>query len=389
MISINPIERCYRDLKKQGKAPLILHSGNPNLQGIHFPKEILQAAYQKAIAEHSYKPEPKGLLTARRAVSEYYARQNCEIHEEKIILSSGTSESFAFLFRMLTANLNDHVLVPIPAYPLFDHIADYTKTQLKYYSLVTKQDCWTMDWENLTQQWNHNTKAFVLISPHNPTGWVAKKSDIQKIVELCDKYNTALICDEVFSNFYFGQENYPRAAQYSQPRLCFTLNGISKMLALPGLKLGWIAVTGKNNLVTKTIDALEIYNDTFLSANGLIQQALPDLLTNATKFLKNYFTQVQDQRELALQMLGKASKIKVYPPEGGFYLMARVHNQSQLSEEEWIIELMKQKGIFVYPGYFYDYASQDIHFIFSFLTKEKTLRQGLDKIIKFSDISKI
>ncbi|MCP5468738.1 MAG: pyridoxal phosphate-dependent aminotransferase [Deltaproteobacteria bacterium] len=383
MTYINPIERCFQKLKAAGKTPLILHSGNPNQQGIHFPKDILRNAYQKAIAEHSYQAEPRGLFSARQSISRYYQTKHCHIPAEQILLTSGTSESFAFLFRLFSSKKDEHILAPLPGYPLFDHIADYTQSQLRYYSLVPQSPHWNIDWKLLEQQWNPHTKAIIVISPHNPTGWVAKTEDWEKISQLCIKYNTALICDEVFSEFYFSQNSYTHAAQLNKAPLCFTLNGISKMLASPGLKLGWIGVTGNTTLVSEALEKLEIYNDTFLSANGLIQQALPELIQNSSDFLKGYCHQVQNQAEHAIKLLNSCPQITVHQPEGGFYLMAQLSQKLDLSEEAWVIQLMQEAGVFVYPAYFYDYESEYIHFVLSFLTEETKLKLGLEKIIAF------
>ncbi|MCE9623912.1 MAG: pyridoxal phosphate-dependent aminotransferase [Deltaproteobacteria bacterium] len=239
---INPIEATYRRLKAAGKDLLKLYSGNPNEQGIHFPGEILQASYSRYFEKQDYFPHPKGLKVARQAISDYYAGQKAEVDPENILLTSGTSESFFYLFSLLT-QAGDNVLVPKPAYPLFDSIAELAKIELRHYAL--REDlAWSIDFADLEAKRDSRSRAVLLVSPNNPTGAVSDLEEISTLVDWANSHDLPLICDEVFSEFFFGEGAFPRPMALTKPKLCFTLNGLSKMLALPGLKLSWIAVTG-------------------------------------------------------------------------------------------------------------------------------------------------
>lgn len=109
----------------------------------------------------------------------------------------------------------------------------------------------------------------LVISPHNPTGTV-----IQTSVPTLTGLGLPVICDEVFAEF---TAHGPAAAPFGalHPLPVFHLNGISKMFALPDLKLGWIAPSGGANRMYG--ERLEFLNDTFLGANALTQSMLPAL----------------------------------------------------------------------------------------------------------------
>lgn len=377
--SINKIEQTYRDLVAIGRSPIKLYSGNPNEHGFHFPSKILEGVYSRYFKTQNYEPHPKGLLETRQAIATYYEKQNGIVSPENIILTSGTSESFFYLFSLLTRP-GDNVLCPVPAYPLFDSIAQLTGTILRHYSL-NEEGSWSVNLNDLREKTNDRTRAILLISPNNPTGAVISPEEIQEIVHWANQKNIPLICDEVFSEFYFGK-NFPRPIAVANPRLCFTLNGISKMFALPGLKLSWIAVTGEKSLVDPVVDSLETRADTFLSCHIPIQKALPFLFEEGETFLKEYRHEVKKRRDIAVALLKQSSDIRFVVPEGGFYLTAEVTKKLPLSEEEFVIQLMKEKGVFVHPGYFYDYE-RGIHFIISFLTSESQLTKGLLSLANF------
>ncbi len=377
---MNKIETAYRRLVAGGRPILKLFSGNPNENGFHFPPEILEEAYRGYFKRQDYHPHPKGLLKARQSISDYYERQGASVDPENIILTSGTSESFFYLFKLL-AKAGDNILIPNPAYPLFNDIAELAGVELRHYFLEEVRQ-WAVNLESLRQRTDARTKAIALISPNNPTGAVIREDEIGEIVDWANQKGIALICDEVFCEFYFGKGRFPRPIAVSKPKLCFTLNGISKMFALPALKLGWIAVTGEKSLVDHAVDRLETTADTFLSCHIPIQEALPSIFSGGKAFLEGYKREVQRRKDLAIQLFRSVPGTKFVEPLGGFYLMAEVTKDIGLSEEDFVIRLMEETGIFVHPGYFFDYE-RGVHLVISSLTTPDLLKDGLMRLKDF------
>ena len=174
-----------------------------------------------------------------------------------------------------------------PSYPLFDYIARLCGVTLTNYELDESRD-WAIDLEHLERQISSKTRAIVLISPHNPTGMVASMDQLHELAAIAARYEVPIISDEVFSEFLFDHETLPRPALTDAP-LIFTLNGLSKMFALPGMKIGWIGVSGDEHLVDKSLSALELISDTFLPVNETAQFAVPqNLCQRARDSLRDY-----------------------------------------------------------------------------------------------------
>lgn len=316
---------------------------------------------------------------ARQAIADYYGAAGAEVDPQNILLTSGSSESFLYLFNLLGPE-GGNFLTPAPAYPLFDAIAEMAKVELRHYPLSEDRG-WRIDLEALEALCDAETRGIFLISPHNPTGAVARPEEIEALGELCRRKNLALICDEVFAEFYFDAGDFPRPLALTQAPLIFTLNGLSKMFALPGLKLSWIAVSGESHPVANAVDRLETFTDTFLSCHTPIQKALPAIFTEGAAFLAEYRAEVRRRRDLAMQILGSSKNIRVIEPRGGFYLTVEVLPPFPLEEEEFVLRLMEEEGVFVHPGYFYDYE-RGVHITISFLTEPATLKRGLEKTLK-------
>ncbi|MBI2981991.1 MAG: pyridoxal phosphate-dependent aminotransferase, partial [Deltaproteobacteria bacterium] len=108
---INLVEKTRRRLIGEGKEIVKLFSGNPNEQGIHFPSAPLITSYREYFKRQDYRPDPRGLRAAREAIKTYYQKNGASPRVENILLTSGTSESFFYLFSLL-ARRGDNILTP-------------------------------------------------------------------------------------------------------------------------------------------------------------------------------------------------------------------------------------------------------------------------------------
>ncbi|MBI2346509.1 MAG: pyridoxal phosphate-dependent aminotransferase [Deltaproteobacteria bacterium] len=376
-MELNPIERRYRALVETGREVRKLYPANPNDEGISFPGEVLSRCYTDYFRAQEYRPDPKGLRPAREAIATYYTEQGAAVDPERILLTSGTSESFFYLFSLL-AEPSDNILTPTPSYPLFDEIARLAHVQLKPYRLDEAR-AWAIDLDSVREAINERTRAIVIVSPHNPTGMVADVGTLRQIAAIANERGLPIICDEVFSEFYYGPGSFPRAIAVAQPDLCFTLNGISKMLALPAMKCSWIAMTGEPKRVAVAVDRLAHIADTFLSCHYPIQRALPTILTRGKSFLESYRAEVAQRRATALEILYTCPALRFHPPMGGFYLMAEVTKGRWQDENDCICDLLTQHGLFPHPGYFYDHE-QGIHLVLSTMLEPNRIQEGLTRL---------
>ncbi len=372
---MNRIEAERLNLIKRGKKIINLSSGNANEFGIFFDEKVLCGGLKKFTSNPKYNPDPKGDLTARKAVQKYYSARGIRIKPEQVILTSGTSESYFHIFKMLS-KAGERILFPRPGYPLFEEIGRLSETEFAYYNL-DENDGWQIDCDNLESKIRPGTKAIVLISPSNPTGSVLNEKTLKRVIALAQKYDVPIISDEVFSEFVFTGE-YPRVAALSQKVNIFTLNGVSKTYALPGLKLSWVVVTGPGH--ARLIEELERSADAFLACNQISQLMLPEIINKGGLFIKKFQKHIKSNRDLAVKILGKCPNITFHEPQGGFYLFAKIKGL-RITDEDLVISLLKKHGIFVHPGYYYDY-DKGVYILISLLTQSSLLKNCLEKIIK-------
>ncbi len=372
---INPLYRLRQEIDSQGQAITDLIAGNVTRHGIGFPQPLLEEILRDASKRTGiYVPDPLGQLPAREAIARYYDRSGLIIPADRILLTPGTSLSYWYCFKLL-ADPEDEILCPRPSYPLFDYIAALSGVKTVSYPLNEARS-WEIDLERLESMISTRTRAVVLISPHNPTGRVASAEELEGLAEIAQRHRLALISDEVFGEFLLQPGKTPLAAAFQAP-LVITLNGFSKMFALPGLKLGWMALSGDPVEVSKVMGALELISDTFLPVNEIVQSAVPDIFEKGRKFLEFYVSEIRKRWAVARELLSGAAACSFVEPAGGFYVTIGI---GAVDEEEAAERLLVENHILVHPGHFYDIVPQ--HLVFSFVQERETIRESLPAVIR-------
>ncbi|MCB1176787.1 MAG: pyridoxal phosphate-dependent aminotransferase [Leptospiraceae bacterium] len=311
-----------------------------------------------------YSPNPKGSLEARISISEYYKSKAREVNPENIFLTSGTSEAVSFLFKLF-CNPGDTVLSASPGYPLFDFLAELENIKMEKFKLIkNKNRKWNIDFSHLKQLLKFKPKILLLVQPSNPTGTILQREDILELSNILNKNNILLIVDEVFSDYIYSDE---KCFEFKNTP-SFYLNGISKTLALPQMKLGW---TYHKNLAENNINnKFEIITDSFLSVNSISQNLLPYLLNEKEKIQTQIKNRIQNNIQYSLN---NQIKDRLFDsPSAGWYGILNLRDSE--SDEEIAINILEYKNLLIHPGYMFDFEETN-KLVFSLLLKEEIYRK--------------
>jgi alanine-synthesizing transaminase len=370
----NSLYKIRAELRSQGHAVYDLVSGNINDQDFVFPHDLLEDILVRGARKcRIYRPDSFGQKAARESIAEYYQACGVPMDPGCILLTPGTSLSYWYCFKLL-ADEGDEILCPCPTYPLFDYIALLSGVKLISYKLQEARN-WAIDFDQLEACISTRTRALALISPHNPTGHVSSPEEIAALAEIARRHDLAIISDEVFSEFLLADDALPRPANAAAPLVC-TLNGFSKMFALPGIKFGWMAISGSPEKVQKAMRSLELISDTFLPVNEIVQASAPEIFSLGKDFQNDFTKRIRECWRITQQCLEQSHNCRYMKPDGGFYLTLQLRD---LNEERAAEAILKENHILVHPGYFYDMVSD--HLILCFVQKPETLRDLLPKVI--------
>lgn len=360
--------------RQAGARVLDLTESNPTRVGISRSPDLLAPFVQAASL--AYEPHPRGLRAARDAVAADFARRGAGLHPDRIVLTSSTSEAYAFLLKLL-CEPGDAILVPHPSYPLFEYLARLESVEVGGYPL-TYDGAWHLEPAAVAEALTPRVRAVILVSPNNPTGSYVKRDAAERLLEDCASRDVAVVCDEVFADYAFGEGGQQRATLAGDsPALLFSLGGLAKSCGLPQLKLSWIAVSGPAGVRDEALARLEIVADTFLSVSTPVQHAAPALLGRLRELQAPIAARTASNLT-AVRQRAAGSLASLLEPEGGWYVVLRI--PATLPEEERVCALLEGRDVLVHPGYFFDFP-HEAFLVLSLLPEESEFVEAVERIL--------
>ena len=377
----------------------------------------LAPAVEKAKDEFgTWVADAAGRRDAREAVVEYYRERGGAFTAGQIILTASTSEAYSVLFKTF-CDPGDVILTPMPGYPLLDTLAQLEHLECAPYFLKIRRENarrlatderrdgagfrFVLDSDSLLAA-PERAKILLLVSPHNPTGHCVSREEWNEAVRFCEENNMILVVDEVFADYAFS-DKVQRSWQYvianeakqsmnvesanlwdagggdfinlpeDGPKCpIFWLNGLSKAVGSPQLKLGWMAFYAPREKFEEIRAALEFVEDAYLSVSSPAQSlARPMLAASAA-----YESCIRERLLQNWKTLREAFPSK-YCPEvlGGWYAVVRLGED----DEELTLRLLREKHVLVQPGFFFDF-DEDGWVVISLLQEPAQFKEAITRI---------
>jgi aspartate/methionine/tyrosine aminotransferase len=351
---------------------------NPTQAGLPYDNQEIVAALTDPDMM-TYTPQPLGQRAARNTLASLWAGRNVSVAADQIALTSGTSEAYGYLFKLL-CDPGDDVLVPEPSYPLLSELARYESVVLSPYRLAY-DGAFHVDIDSVRAAIGPRTRAIVCVSPNNPTGTYVKEEEFRQLFQL----GLPLISDEVFSAYALNGARHPSALEVAQsspcPELVFVLDGLSKFAGLPQVKLAWLTAVGPKAKVRAAMHHLEFLLDAYLSVATHTQLALPRLLQVSHTTRNAILARIH--RNLAcVQARVAGSAVTLLSVEGGWSVPLRLPELS--SDSDWALGLVRDCQVLTQPGWFYDFQMDSV-LVLSLLTPEQKFEQGLSQLLAYVD----
>lgn len=369
------VPNALAELLAQSAPPRFdLCGSNPTRAGIAYPEAVREALVRAAAQSSSYAPEPFGATSARAAVARHFAVTRglaAPPETEDVMLTASTSEAYSFLFKLL-GDPGDQVLVPAPSYPLFEHLAELETLELVPYRLAY-DGAWHVDLDSLRSAITVRTRALIVVSPNNPTGQYLAPGEFAAL----ERLGLPIVSDEVF--FEYPLTGRQPAYTAAQQALSFTLGGLSKLVGAPQLKLAWTILSGPEAARREARARLELIADTFLSVSTAVQLALPEILDAAPAITSSIRARCRQNLEVLASLSG-ASALTPLRCEGGWSAVLRL--PGVVSEDDFVVGLLREQSVLVQPGWFYDFETQPF-VIVSLLTEPSTFRQGCERLVAY------
>lgn len=376
--AVRDIVVLANEIAKTGKEMLYLNIGDPNLFDFQPPEHLVKATYEAMMKNFNGYAPSSGIKEAIEAIEREAERKGItNVHD--VFITTGASEAIDIC---LTALVNDgeNVLTPTPGYPLYTAIASKLSLMENPYYL-DEENGWLPDIDDIKSKINKKTKAIILINPNNPTGSLYSMDNLQAIIDLALEHNLVIFADEIYDKLLFDGKKHVSIASLNKDVSCVTFGGLSKNYMVPGFRIGWGIVSGRKEILSDYIEAINKILRARLCANHPEQYGIKISLEGDQSHLIEANEKLTRRRNLTVEMLNSIPGISCVKPEGAFYAFPGLHGIN--SDAHFVSELIKETGVVVVPGSGFGQVPGTQHFRVVFLPNEQILKKAYTAIGEF------
>ncbi|MFH0870606.1 MAG: pyridoxal phosphate-dependent aminotransferase [archaeon] len=320
----------------------------------------------------------QGIPQVREAISDYLSRtRNITVSPEDVVMANGAKPFILYSVLSVTDHeKGDEVICPNPGYPIYESVARFCGAKAVPLPLIERKN-FCFDVADLEQIVNKNTKLLILNSPHNPTGGVLKKDDLEAIRKLAIKYDFWILSDEVYRNLVYDGEFNSIASLPDMYERTIIMDGCSKTYAMPGWRIGFAA----NRILAPKFAQLMTNTDS--CPVHFNQYATIEALAGSQEETAKMKISFRERRDLIVGLLNDIQGVHCPFPHGAFYAFPNVtevcRNHGLARAEDLRLKLMDH-GIAVLADTHFGSKnpSEKEHYLrLSYATSSDNIKAGL------------
>ncbi len=364
-----------RNLRLHGPARAVnFAQGFPDFEP---PPEIVaaaQAALDRGGDYHQY-AITWGAPTLRDAIAAYQSRvwdRPVDAENEISVVCGATEGMLAALFT--TVEPGDEVIVFEPFYECYVPDTLLVGARPRYVQL--RPPDWRFDPDELRSAFTARTKAIIVNTPHNPTGKVFSRAELQLIAELDQERGVTPITDEIYEHLVYEGEHVSLATLPGMAERTITISGASKTYSVTGWRIGWLIAPPQ-----LTAGIRKVHDYLTVGTAHPLQIAVAAGLRLPEAFYERYLNEYRERRDLLVAGLN-ARGFTVSSPAGAYYVMAGFSRLSQVDDVAFAEQLIETAGVATVPGSSF-YAHPELgrkHVRFSFPKRLETIERGLEAL---------
>ena len=376
---INPfkIERWFAKYEFQAKYNIAESCANPLTMeeimsmDVDFKKTLTEMSREILNFKFGY-TESNGTPNLRKRIQEnFYPYAD---FEKNILVTMGASEANYLILQNLIEP-GDEVIAQLPSYNQHYEVPRALGAKVKFWELKEEKQ-WSQDLEDLRPLLSKHTKLVIITNPHNPTGSILDKKDLQDLIDLAEEFDFYILSDEVFKGLnLFGKDTSHRAFNLNSQRV-ISVSDMSKAFALSGLRLGWMV--GPQWLIESCVS----YRDYTSICNVGMAEILADIALKHYKTILDRNDKIARVNYAIIEEFFKkhSEKVDHIPPAAGVLIFPKL--KLNLSTHELAENLVKKHSVLIVPGSCFDMEG---YFRMGFGYGTENLKEGLSLFSKFLD----
>ena len=376
--AIRDIVSAARQVENTGKSVAYLNIGDPVQFGFQPPDNVKQALINAIQNGENYYGPSEGLPALRNAIVDKEKIKGLDVNSEQILVTNGVSEALDMVISSIVED-GDEVLLPGPYYPPYaSYVRLHGATPVEF---VVDLENGIPDIDDIRSKISSKTVAICLISPNNPTGLIFNENSLKELVDVANEHDLYIICDEIYDQIVYD-EKFVGIGKVAKDSPIILLNGFSKVHLMTGWRIGYIAFNNspKLDLIRENLPKLARVR---ISSSLPVQHAALESITGPQNYVSEFVSELKKHRDFVVKRLNSMNGISCSIPKGAFYAFPKIENNKFGSDKEFVLELLKQKGVLTVHGSGFGEKYGSGHFRIVFLPNMEILESSMNKIEEF------
>ena len=376
--AIRDIVSAAREIEKQGQKVEYLNIGDPVQFGFQPPDNVKQALVDAINSGNNFYTQSEGLPELLDEIAKKENAKGLSIDSKNVLVTNGVSEGLDMVISSIVED-GDEVLLPGPYYPPY---ASYVRLHGgKPIEFAVNLHNSQPDIDDIRSKITAKTVAICLISPNNPTGLIFDENSLKQIVNIANEHSLYIICDEIYDKIVFDQK-FTGIGKVAGDSPVIILNGFSKVHLMSGWRIGYIAFNDSPQLdsIRENLPKLARVR---ISTNLPVQYAALESLRGPQDYVSEFVSELKKHRDYVIKRLNSMNNISCSNPQGAFYAFPKIENNPYKSDKDFVLELLKQKGVLTVHGSGFGAQYGSGHFRIVYLPNMEILESSMDKIEDF------
>jgi aspartate/methionine/tyrosine aminotransferase len=353
---------------KDGIIPLWAGEGD-----LSTPAFICDAAAKSMADGETFYTAQRGIPDLRNSLARYFTRLYGQPFKMDEFFVTGGGMQAVQIAVQATCGAGDEVIIPSPAWPNFEGALAIQGAKAVALPMTLERDGWSLPLDRLFAAVTPKTRAIVINSPANPTGWTASRDELKAILEFARARGLWIIADEIYGRFYFGGPLAPSFLEFRRPddRLIF-VNTFSKNWAMTGWRIGWLQAPPE---LGQTIESLIQYNTSGVAT--FMQRGAIAAIEDGEPFIAEQLARAVAGREIVSTALGAFNSVRSVPPAGAFYSFFAIDGMTNSMDAA--LKLIDEANVGLAPGIAFGPAAEG-YFRVCFLRSGPQLQIAMQRL---------
>jgi len=330
-----------KSLEREGREIIHLEIGEPDFDT---PENVKEAAIKALKEGYTHYVPAAGILELREAIAEYISEsRGVEVKPEEVVVTPG-AKPIIFFSILACVDPGEEVMYPNPGFPIYRSIIEFVEGKPIPIPLREERD-FRIDPNDIAERLTDKTKMIILNSPHNPTGGMLEREDLEVIADAVrGREDVIVLSDEVYCKIVYEGEHESIASIPGMKDKTIILDGFSKTYAMTGWRMGYGVM--REDLAEK-ITRLMVNSNSCVCA--FIQMAGIEALKGPQDAVSRMVSEFKRRREVIFSGLNRISGISCKKPRGAFYVFPNV-KELGVGCKELSDFLLTKAGVAVLPG---------------------------------------